>query len=55
MVNPDKLNEAWKSTTKIIIGHELGDLEEYEKYLSNICLLKVDIQNTNIDLWITTE
>jgi hypothetical protein len=28
------LNKAWKSATKVILGEELGELIDYEKWLS---------------------
>lgn len=28
------INDAWKSTCKIVLGGEIGDLEKYKKYLS---------------------
>lgn len=28
------INDAWKSTCKILLGGEIGDLEKYEKYLT---------------------
>ncbi len=29
------INEAWKSTCSILLGGEVGELEDYEKYLTN--------------------
>ncbi|MFH1306813.1 MAG: hypothetical protein ABIH83_04145, partial [Candidatus Micrarchaeota archaeon] len=28
------INDAWKSTCKVVLGEEIGELQEYEKYLS---------------------
>jgi len=30
----DKVNKAWKRTCEILLGDEIGELKEYEKYLS---------------------
>lgn len=30
----DNLNRAWKSTCKVILGEEIGELSEYEKWLT---------------------
>jgi hypothetical protein len=30
---PPTLNAAWKSTCKILLGQEIGELQEYEKFL----------------------
>jgi hypothetical protein len=31
--DPVKINEEWKKTCKILLGKEVGELEEFEKYL----------------------
>ncbi len=32
-MNKDSVNKAWKSTCRILLGDEIGDIEEYQDYL----------------------
>jgi hypothetical protein len=33
----DQLNKGWKSTCKVLLGGEIGELKEYEKWLKRYC------------------
>ena len=49
------LNKAWKTTTKILFGEELGELKDYDGYLKEAAVGKeVQSSFSKSKLWITS-
>ncbi|MCC7570291.1 hypothetical protein KO465_03015 [Candidatus Micrarchaeota archaeon] len=57
----DKVNEAWKKTCRVLLGDEIGELKEFEDYLSrytggkNLWINKSAISGKNVDRLISKE
>ncbi len=52
----DEVNKAWKSTTRVLFGEELGELKDYAPYLKEALIGKwVDSCFSGKKLWVASE